>query len=54
MAGTPYSANSLLLERLTGYDARIAALRWNLPLSASALLLAGLLAAALTYGLMTA
>ena len=49
-AGTPYSANSLLLERLTGYSAQHAALRWNMPLSALSLTTAGLVAAALTYG----
>ncbi len=51
VAGTPYSANSLLIERLTGYDARVAALRWNLPLSLLALLTIGLIGAALTWTL---
>ncbi|MEO8247801.1 MAG: hypothetical protein ABI589_00380 [Burkholderiales bacterium] len=49
VAGTPYSANSLLLSRETGYNAMTAALRWNLRLSLVSLLLAGLLAAGLTY-----
>ncbi|HAV68145.1 MAG TPA: hypothetical protein DHV78_06075 [Alcanivorax sp.] len=48
IAGTPYSANALLLERLTGYPARVGALRWNWPLSAVALLVAGGLGALLT------
>ncbi|MCC5808826.1 MAG: hypothetical protein JJU06_00525 [Ectothiorhodospiraceae bacterium] len=51
VAGTPYSANSLLIERLTGYDARMIAVRWNLPLSALALTVIGLLAATITYAL---
>ncbi|ARB44022.1 hypothetical protein [Alloalcanivorax xenomutans] len=50
--GTPYSANSLLMERLTGYDARVAAFRWNLGLSACWLVLSGGLAALLTVVLM--
>jgi hypothetical protein len=50
-AGTPYTANSLLLSRITGYDARTVAMRWNLRLSFCALLLSGLLAAGLTLGL---
>jgi len=33
VAGTPFSANSLLLAKLTGYNARVAATRWNLHLS---------------------
>lgn len=51
VAGTPYSANSLLLSRLTGYDAHVAALRWNLRLSITALTCAGLLGAGITYWL---
>ncbi|MEE3118659.1 MAG: hypothetical protein VX339_11180 [Pseudomonadota bacterium] len=47
-AGTPYSANSLLLERLTGYSARDAALSWNLWMSVCCLLVSGLLAGSLT------
>jgi hypothetical protein len=49
VAGTPYSANSLLLSRLTGYDAQTAAMRWNLALSICALTIAGLLGAGFTY-----
>ena len=49
VAGTPWSANSLLLNRLTGYDAHTAAWQWNLQLSLLALWLAGLLAAGLTW-----
>jgi hypothetical protein len=51
VAGTPYSANSMLLSRITGYDAITAALQWNFKLSMWSLLLAGLLAASLTYWL---
>ncbi len=47
-AGTPYSANSLLLERLTGYSAQVACLRWNMALSVCCLLFTGALAAAIT------
>ncbi|AOW15667.1 hypothetical protein LPB72_01260 [Hydrogenophaga crassostreae] len=54
VAGTPYSANSMLLSRITGYDAQTAALQWNLRLSIWALCLAGLLAAGLTHWLVTA
>jgi hypothetical protein len=50
-AGTPYSANSLLLSRLTGYDARVASMIWNLKLSLCALGAAGMLSAAITYAL---
>ncbi len=49
VAGTPWSANSLLLSRLTGYDAKTAAWGWNLRLSLLALTLAGLLSATLTW-----
>ena len=49
VAGTPWSANSLLLSRLTGYDASVAAWRWNLRLSVLGLLVAGLLAGTLTW-----
>ena len=48
VAGTPFSANSLLLAKLTGYNARVAALRWNLNLSLTFIAAAGLLAAILT------
>lgn len=47
--GTPYSANSLLMERLTGYSAHEAALRWNLLFSLLFLLCSGALAASLTW-----
>ncbi len=47
-AGTPYSANALLLERLTGYPARQAAVHWNGILSSTTLLFSGALAALLT------
>lgn len=49
VAGTPYSANSLLVSRLTGYDAQTSSWRWNMALSLWSLLLAGLLGAGLTY-----
>ena len=29
IAGTPFSANALLLERCTGYDTRVAAYGWS-------------------------
>lgn len=47
-AGSPYAANSLLMERLTGYPARQIGLHWNFRLSMVLLLLTGGLAAALT------
>lgn len=50
-AGTPYSANSLLLNRLTGYDVHEAAMRWNMRLSLISLAIAGGLAAGLTFGM---
>lgn len=50
-AGTPYSANSLLMARLTGYSARVASIRWNLSLSLASMAGAGLLAATLTIAL---
>lgn len=50
-AGTPYSATSLLMERLSGYSAWNAALRWNLVLSISTMLLIGLAAAGMTIAL---
>ena len=49
VSGTPYSANSLLLSRITGYNAQAAALRWNLRLSLWSLLLAGAIGSALTH-----
>nr|WP_166267403.1 hypothetical protein [Marinobacter caseinilyticus] len=47
-AGTPYSANSLLLERLTGYSAQVASLRWNMAMSICCLVASGALAATIT------
>jgi hypothetical protein len=49
IAGTPYTASAMLLSRLTGYDAKKAALKWNITLSLCGLGSAGLLAALLTY-----
>ncbi|MEX2475242.1 hypothetical protein [Marinobacter sp.] len=49
--GTPFAANALIMERLTGYPARDASLRWSLALSLSALTAASLVAAALTLWL---
>lgn len=49
IAGTPYSANALLIQRLTGYDNRRVSLEWSATLSLCALTLASLLAATLTY-----
>jgi len=48
IAGTPYSANSLLLERCTGYNAHRASWEWNLKYSLTALTLCSLLRAVLT------
>lgn len=50
-AGSPYAANSLLMERLTGYPARQIGLYWNFRLSMVLLVLTGSLAAALTLWL---
>ncbi|SET71786.1 hypothetical protein [Marinobacter segnicrescens] len=47
-AGSPYAANSLLMERLTGYPARQIGLYWNFRLSMVLLVLTGGLASALT------
>ena len=49
--GTPFAANALIMERLTGYPARKASLRWSLALSLSALALASLVASVLTLWL---
>ncbi|GGY62505.1 hypothetical protein [Marinobacter zhanjiangensis] len=49
--GTPYSANSLLMERVTGYSAKVASYRWNLVHSVISLLAGGILAAVLTWSL---
>ena len=46
--GTPFAANALIMERLTGYPAADASFRWSLPLSLSGLTLASLTAAVLT------
>lgn len=46
--GTPFVANALIMERLTGYRALQASFRWSLPLSLSGLTAASLLAATLT------
>lgn len=47
-AGSPYAANSLLMERLTGYPARHIGLYWNFRLSMVLLVLTGSLASGLT------
>lgn len=49
--GTPFAANALIMERLTGYPARKASLQWSLALSLSALALASLVASTLTLWL---
>ena len=46
--GPPFAANSLIMERLTGYRARDASFRWSLTLSLSGLTLASLTACILT------
>lgn len=46
--GTPFAANALIMERLTGYPARDASLRWSFALSLSALAVASVVAAILT------
>ncbi|WP_100637821.1 hypothetical protein [Marinobacter salexigens] len=46
--GTPFAANALIMERLTGYAAMDASFRWNLRLSLVGLISASLLAAAVT------
>ncbi|MFW5823514.1 MAG: hypothetical protein ACOCVV_00955 [Marinobacter sp.] len=50
-AGSPYAANSLLMERLTGYPARQIGLYWNFRLSMVLLVLTGALAAGLTLAM---
>ncbi|WP_404364308.1 hypothetical protein [Marinobacter sp.] len=47
--GTPFAANALIMERLTGYRARDASFRWSFRLSLLGLTMAGVLAAALTF-----
>lgn len=51
-AGTPYSANALLVQRLTGYDNWRITIGWSAKLSVVALTLASALAATLTLLLM--
>jgi hypothetical protein len=46
--GTPFAANALIMERLTGYKAVDASLRWSLWLALSGLTVASALAAGLT------
>lgn len=46
--GTPFAANALIMERLTGYRANEASFRWSLGLSCTGLTIAGVLAAGLT------
>lgn len=46
--GTPFAANALIMERLTGYRAVDASFRWSLTLSLSGLTLASLTACILT------
>jgi len=46
--GTPFAANALIMERLTGYKAVDASLRWSLNLALSGLTAASALAAGLT------
>lgn len=47
--GTPFAANALIMERLTGYRAVDASFRWSVGLSLSGLAFASLLTAALTF-----
>ncbi|MFO8141789.1 MAG: hypothetical protein R6T87_07875 [Marinobacter sp.] len=49
--GTPFAANALIMERLTGYRARDASFRWSLALSLSGLTAASLMAFGLTFWL---
>lgn len=46
--GTPFAANALIMERLTGYKAMDASFRWNLRLSLAGLVAASLLASIVT------
>jgi len=46
--GTPFAANALIMERLTGYRTRDASFRWSLALSLSGLCAASLLGFSLT------
>ena len=47
--GTPFAANALIMERLTGYRAVQASFLWSLPLSLCGLAAASVLAAGLTF-----
>lgn len=49
--GTPFAANALIMERLTGYRAKDASLLWSLALSCTGLTIASVLAAGFTFGL---
>ncbi|WP_394133379.1 hypothetical protein [Marinobacter nauticus] len=49
--GTPFAANALIMERLTGYRTRDASFRWSLTLSLSGLCAASLLGFSLTLWL---
>lgn len=49
--GTPFAANALIMERLTGYRTRDASFRWSLALSLSGLCAASLLSFSLTLWL---
>ena len=49
--GTPFAANALIMERLTGYRARDASLRWSLALSLFTLSAASAIAVGLTHWL---
>jgi len=49
--GTPFAANALIMERLTGYRATDASFLWNLRLSLTGLLAASLLASGVTLAL---
>ncbi|RBW49257.1 hypothetical protein [Marinobacter sp. F3R11] len=49
--GTPFAANALIMERLTGYKATDASFLWNLRLSLAGLLAASLLASGVTLAL---
>jgi hypothetical protein len=49
--GTPFAANALIMERLTGYRTRDASFRWSLPLSLWGLGAASLLGFSLTFWL---
>ncbi|MDF0749640.1 hypothetical protein NLU14_05295 [Marinobacter sp. 71-i] len=51
VAGTPYSANSLLLERCTGYNAHTVSYGWSLRFSLVALMTSSLVCAVLTLPL---